>query len=326
MTAIGIFIAQGPYGEPRPEDHVDLRKLEMLTSTPDALGAELEHLRQERIEISLYDMKRQLIATNVYMKGPDGWRIVLTHGNGPQVGFILLRSELVSEEAPVPRLSLDMAVADSVGGVGYIIANSLALIADAGHIATDVVALLMGMSALLLARHGSVTARLSVGWHRAEVCSAVVNAVLLIGVGVGQALMFGPLVVAMVADVPPATAGASCGVVQTVQQASMGLGVAVAGGLLSVAVSGTTTAVAGTYASALAICMIVQAVFCGFKIAEVTCPTVYTAESLSIGFASSVVYGFGVLNAAVACRLALHGVHVPRFLSAQGKKLFGDEP
>src|SRR5919109_4175265 len=53
----------------------------------------------------------------------DGWRVVVTHGNGPQVGFILLRSELVSEDAPVPRLSLDMAVADSVGGVGYIIAN-----------------------------------------------------------------------------------------------------------------------------------------------------------------------------------------------------------
>jgi carbamate kinase len=55
----------------------------------------------------------------------DGWRVVLTHGNGPQVGFILLRSELVSEDAPVPRLTLDMAVADSVGGVGYIISNSL---------------------------------------------------------------------------------------------------------------------------------------------------------------------------------------------------------
>ena len=55
----------------------------------------------------------------------DGWRVVLTHGNGPQVGFILLRSELVSDDAPVPRLSLDMAVADSVGGVGYIMTNSL---------------------------------------------------------------------------------------------------------------------------------------------------------------------------------------------------------
>ncbi|GED99152.1 cation diffusion facilitator family transporter [Gordonia crocea] len=64
-----------------------------------------------------------------------------------------------------------------------IMANSLALIADAGHMATDVVALVMGLAALLLARHGSVTARRSFGWHRAEVFSAVVNAVLLIGVG-----------------------------------------------------------------------------------------------------------------------------------------------
>ncbi|MGE3270758.1 MAG: carbamate kinase [Chloroflexota bacterium] len=54
-----------------------------------------------------------------------GWRVVLTHGNGPQVGFILLRSEQIGENVPVPRLSLDMAVADSVGGVGYIIANAL---------------------------------------------------------------------------------------------------------------------------------------------------------------------------------------------------------
>jgi carbamate kinase len=56
----------------------------------------------------------------------DGWRIVLTHGNGPQVGFILLRSELVGDSAPIPQLSLDMAVADSQGGLGYIIGNSLA--------------------------------------------------------------------------------------------------------------------------------------------------------------------------------------------------------
>src|SRR5581483_9774184 len=32
---------------------------------------------------------------------------------------------LVGDEAPVPRLSLDMAVADSEGGLGYIIGNSL---------------------------------------------------------------------------------------------------------------------------------------------------------------------------------------------------------
>ena len=55
----------------------------------------------------------------------QGWRVVLTHGNGPQVGFILLRSEMVGASAPIPQLSLDMCVADSEGGVGYILGNSL---------------------------------------------------------------------------------------------------------------------------------------------------------------------------------------------------------
>jgi carbamate kinase len=56
----------------------------------------------------------------------DGWKVVVTHGNGPQVGFILLRSELVGDSAPVPRLSLDMCVADSQGGIGYILSSTLA--------------------------------------------------------------------------------------------------------------------------------------------------------------------------------------------------------
>jgi carbamate kinase len=55
----------------------------------------------------------------------DGWKIVITHGNGPQVGFILLRSELVGNTPLVPQLSLDMCVADSQGGIGYILASSL---------------------------------------------------------------------------------------------------------------------------------------------------------------------------------------------------------
>jgi len=55
----------------------------------------------------------------------EGWRIVLTHGNGPQVGFILRRSEMVTDAEFTPRLTLDMCVADSEGGIGYILANSL---------------------------------------------------------------------------------------------------------------------------------------------------------------------------------------------------------
>lgn len=52
-----------------------------------------------------------------------GWRIALVHGNGPQVGFILRRSEESSDVAP--RLSLDMCDADSQGGIGYIVQQSV---------------------------------------------------------------------------------------------------------------------------------------------------------------------------------------------------------
>ncbi|MDQ3127686.1 MAG: carbamate kinase [Chloroflexota bacterium] len=55
----------------------------------------------------------------------QGWGVVVTHGNGPQVGFILLRSELVPADAPVPRLSLEMSVADSQGGIGHILGQAL---------------------------------------------------------------------------------------------------------------------------------------------------------------------------------------------------------
>src|ERR687894_2923515 len=59
-------------------------------------------------------------ARQVAALAADGWRIVITHGNGPQVGFILLRSEMVNGGPFIPKLKLDMCVADSEGGIGYI--------------------------------------------------------------------------------------------------------------------------------------------------------------------------------------------------------------
>jgi carbamate kinase len=53
-----------------------------------------------------------------------GWRVLVTHGNGPQVGFILRRGELVAPEAIVeglPELPLWLAVADSQGGIGHLL-------------------------------------------------------------------------------------------------------------------------------------------------------------------------------------------------------------
>ena len=53
----------------------------------------------------------------------DGWNVVITHGNGPQVGFILRRSELAIDEViPVP---MDYATADTQGAIGYMFQKAL---------------------------------------------------------------------------------------------------------------------------------------------------------------------------------------------------------
>ena len=53
-----------------------------------------------------------------------GWNLVITHGNGPQVGFILRRNELAEPQVhPTP---LDVIGADTQGSIGYMIAQGLA--------------------------------------------------------------------------------------------------------------------------------------------------------------------------------------------------------
>ena len=53
-------------------------------------------------------------------KGYD--KIILTHGNGPQVGQIFLQQELTKNEFP-RQITLDVCVADSQGRIGYILQN-----------------------------------------------------------------------------------------------------------------------------------------------------------------------------------------------------------
>lgn len=60
--------------------------------------------------------------------------------------------------------------------------NSMALLADAGHLLTDLAALFMGVGAVMLSGRGSSSPSRTYGWQRAEVFTAVANAVLLIGV------------------------------------------------------------------------------------------------------------------------------------------------
>src|SRR4051794_31230757 len=62
-----------------------------------------------------FDAARRL-APRICRLVADGWRIVLTHGNGPQVGFIMRRSDLVADIEPgLPPLDPDMAGARPPG-------------------------------------------------------------------------------------------------------------------------------------------------------------------------------------------------------------------
>ncbi len=53
----------------------------------------------------------------------EGWNLVVTHGNGPQVGFILRRSEIGMSE--VPPIPMDYATSNTQGSIGYMFQRAL---------------------------------------------------------------------------------------------------------------------------------------------------------------------------------------------------------
>lgn len=70
----------------------------------------------------------------------DGYRVVLTHGNGPQVGNMLIRVESAIDI--VPQIPLGVIVADTEGGMGYMIQQSLYNMLHLRGIKKDVVTVL----------------------------------------------------------------------------------------------------------------------------------------------------------------------------------------
>jgi carbamate kinase len=66
-----------------------------------------------------------------------GWNVVLTHGNGPQVGFILRRSEIA--DGQVPTVPVRYAVGDTQGAIGFMFQNALGNALRARGIAMPVV-------------------------------------------------------------------------------------------------------------------------------------------------------------------------------------------
>jgi carbamate kinase len=74
------------------------------------------------------DVRQQYIAAHettghIATMIADGWDVVVSHGNGPQVGFILRRSELAAHE--LHEVPLDSCGADTQGAIGYALVQNL---------------------------------------------------------------------------------------------------------------------------------------------------------------------------------------------------------
>ena len=54
-----------------------------------------------------------------------GWDVAIGHGNGPQVGFILRRSEIAAKTEGMHEVPLDVCGADSQGAIGYALQQNL---------------------------------------------------------------------------------------------------------------------------------------------------------------------------------------------------------
>jgi cobalt-zinc-cadmium efflux system protein len=79
----------------------------------------------------------------------------------------------------VLALTAGFAALEVVGGL---IAGSVALLADAGHMLSDAASLALALVAVWLARRPATT-RMSFGWRRAEILAALANGVALVAVG-----------------------------------------------------------------------------------------------------------------------------------------------
>ena len=88
-----------------------------------ALGGHAFMTRGEPTTIEVYEKNAKIICEHLMLIIERGYNVVITHGNGPQVGNILLKNEIARDQ--VPAMPLDVLVADTEGSLGYILQLAL---------------------------------------------------------------------------------------------------------------------------------------------------------------------------------------------------------
>ena len=96
-----------------------------MTSKLSVLAIGGNSLIKDKTKIALWYQYEAVKETAVYLADliEAGMNMVITHGNGPQVGFIYRRGELSVHELPL--IPLDICGADTQGAIGYMIEKAL---------------------------------------------------------------------------------------------------------------------------------------------------------------------------------------------------------
>lgn len=84
-------------------------------------------LIKDKTKVSVQDQYEAAKETTIHIAGmiEAGWDVAIGHGNGPQVGFILRRSEIAHKVEGMHELPLDVCGADSQGAIGYALQQNL---------------------------------------------------------------------------------------------------------------------------------------------------------------------------------------------------------
>jgi len=99
----------------------------MERSAVIALGGNA--LVKKDVKFASFEDQREVVETTarqIAQLMAQGWRVAITHGNGPQVGDLLLISHMAHEaQREIPQIPLDAANASTQGSLGYLIVQAV---------------------------------------------------------------------------------------------------------------------------------------------------------------------------------------------------------
>ncbi len=106
-----------------------------------ALGGNALLRDNERGTIEQQELHTSETIENLLFLIREGYNLIVTHGNGPQVGNILMRNDAGEQLYGIAQMPLDICVADSQGGIGYMIERIFRNILNKHGIAKEVITL-----------------------------------------------------------------------------------------------------------------------------------------------------------------------------------------